>query len=204
MVKEIKIGVLALQGDFKAHGDAISRALESNNTRVSYIKKASELEDLDALILPGGESSAMLKLLTDDFLTEIQALHDRGKIIFGSCAGAILLAKTVSNPEQNSLALIDIDIIRNAYGRQLDSFITEDVSANLNSPYFDILNQKSEAIFIRAPKISRTGASVETLLSYKDEPVLVKEGNILVSTFHPELATNPHPVYKIITELLSN
>jgi 5'-phosphate synthase pdxT subunit len=159
------IGVLALQGDFAAHVKAFG-AIE--------VRTAKEIESLDQLILPGGESTAMLKLLEGSGIEEaVRRLLDRGGSLFGTCAGAILLAKEVVNPPQPSWGLIDITIERNAYGRQVDSF---------DSPL---------GPFIRAPRIRRVGPKVDVLETWQDEPVLVRQGGITVATFHPELSEQP-------------
>ncbi len=172
-----RIGVLALQGDFAAHIAALPGAVE--------VRTASEIDQLDVLVIPGGESTAMLRLLDG---TGIEAaarrLLARGGRIFGTCAGAILLAKGVFGPSQPSWGMLDIDIERNAYGRQIDSF-----EATLDPPY--------KGVFIRAPKIRRVGAKVEVLVRFNGEPVLVRQGNIFAATFHPELTDDRH-VYVMI------
>ncbi len=202
MLAKYQIGILALQGDYEAHGRALTFNLGKEVADPTYIRSATELRNLDALIIPGGESSAMLKLLKEEFIEGILKLHAEDKPIYGTCAGAILLASSVENPEQSSLGLIDIDIKRNAYGRQLDSFITSALNPNKSSHHFAKLSLDAEAVFIRAPKITRIGKNVEILYSFNDTPVLVKEKNILISTFHPELSIGPHPIYQILLEML--
>jgi pyridoxal 5'-phosphate synthase pdxT subunit len=173
----MQIGVLALQGDFAAH----IRALRRLSASAREVRTPAELENLDALIIPGGESTTMLKLMTDaDLVEPIKRFAAEGKPIFGTCAGAIVLARDVSNPDQDSLDLIDIGIERNAYGRQLDSFVGEAEMSIEGGPM--------EAVFIRAPRIRRTGPDVEILGRLRDEPVLVRQKNILAATFHPELS----------------
>ena len=169
-----RIGILALQGDFEAHQDALIRA----GAEAVQVRTAGELDGVGALVLPGGESTTMLKLLTEEKL--IGPLREFGarRPIFGTCAGAILLASTVTNPEQESLGLMDIDVQRNAYGRQLDSRV-----ATLD----DAEGGPMEAVFIRAPIIDRVGPSVRVLARYQGKPVLVEEGPHMAATFHPEL-----------------
>ena len=172
----MKTGILAIQGDFAAHARALARL----GVSPIEVRERSDFEGLDGLILPGGESTTMLKLLTEENLIEpIQALALAGRPLFGTCAGAILLASEVSNPAQSSLRLIDIGIERNAYGRQVDSFIGEARTALEGGPL--------EAVFIRAPKIKWVGPEVDVLADVGGEPVFVREKNILVATFHPEL-----------------
>ena len=179
-----KVGVLALQGDFAAHGAALARA----GAEPSFVREAAQLDGLDGLVIPGGESTTMLKLLHYDGLLEPLAEFARTKPVFGTCAGAILLAREVSNPPQESLALIDIDVERNAYGRQLDSRVTEIET----EPEFQLRTApgKLEAVFIRAPIIRRTGPRTKVLARYHGNPVLVEQDRHLVATFHPELTVD--------------
>jgi 5'-phosphate synthase pdxT subunit len=157
-----RIGVLALQGDFAAHARAFG-AVE--------VRRASEIDALDALILPGGESTTILKLCEGTGIEEaVKRLAARGGTVFGTCAGAILLAKEVANPPQHSWGLIDISVERNAYGRQVDSF------------------EEDGRVFIRAPRIGRVGPGVEVLESRKGEPVYVRQGRVFAATYHPELS----------------
>jgi 5'-phosphate synthase pdxT subunit len=173
----MKVGVLALQGDFAAHASALGGANE--------VRRADEIDALDALVIPGGESTTMLKLLDSSGIeAAVRRLVARGGIVFGTCAGAILLAKHVFNPAQPSWGLIDIDVERNAYGRQIDSF-----EARLEPPY--------AALFIRAPRIRRVGPGVEVLARFEGEPVLVREGHVYAATFHPEL-TSDRRVHELI------
>lgn len=166
----MKAGVLALQGDFAAHANALGSAVE--------VRRADEIDTLDALVIPGGESTTMLKLLASSGIeAAVRRLVARGGTVFGTCAGAILLAKNVTNPAQPSWGLIDIDVERNAYGRQIDSFET-----TLDPPY--------TALFIRAPRIRRVGPGVEVLARFEGEPVLVREGRVYAATFHPELTAD--------------
>jgi pyridoxal 5'-phosphate synthase pdxT subunit len=168
------VGVLALQGDFEAHRKAVERA----GARAVEVRSAAAMEACDGLIVPGGESTTMLKLLDIENLTEPLREFARRKPVFGTCAGAILLAHHVSHPPQTSLNLIDIDVERNAYGRQIDSRI-----AQIDSPEGGL-----EAVFIRAPIIRRTGADVRVLASYQGDPVWVEQGRHMATTFHPELS----------------
>jgi 5'-phosphate synthase pdxT subunit len=173
-----KVGVLALQGDFEAHGKALARA----GAEPVEVRSAGDLQELDGLVIPGGESTTMLKLLEIEDLME--PLRDFGKRrpIFGTCAGAILLANEVLNPSQASLGLMDIGVERNAYGRQLESRI-----AQLRAEGQDT---DLEAVFIRAPIIRRVGEDVRVLARYQGDPVLVEQGHHMVATFHPELTTD--------------
>src|SRR5580698_5425251 len=170
-----KVGVLALQGDFAAHGAALERA----GAQPVFVRERGQFADLDGLVIPGGESTTMLKLLHYDGLFEELMEFGRKKPVFGTCAGAILLASDVTNPPQESLGLVDISVERNAYGRQLDSRIAR-VQAEGQASEF-------EAVFIRAPIIRRVGSGAKVLASYQGDPVLVEQGRHLVATFHPEL-----------------
>jgi len=176
-----RIGVLALQGDFEAH----KRALERAGAEAVEVRTAAELEGIDGLILPGGESTTMLKLLDDEGLFEPLRRFGEERPIFGTCAGAILLAKEVRNPAQKSLGLVDMTIERNAYGRQLDSRIEKLEWAGGSGN-----GDRLEAVFIRAPIIRRVGPEVKVLASYRGAPVLVEAGKHLVATFHPELTAD--------------
>jgi 5'-phosphate synthase pdxT subunit len=171
-----RIGVLALQGDFEAH----RKALEQACADAVEVRSSSELESIDGLIIPGGESTTILKLLELEGLAEPIRALGAGKPIFGTCAGAILLSNEVVNPRQPSLALIDMTIQRNAYGRQIDSRIAQ----------IELNGHPAEAVFIRAPVITRVGPAVEVLAAYNGDPVLVRQGRHLAATFHPELSTN--------------
>ncbi|HYP14144.1 MAG TPA: pyridoxal 5'-phosphate synthase glutaminase subunit PdxT [Bryobacteraceae bacterium] len=176
---EKTVGVLALQGDFEAH----ERALVRSGARVVQVRTAQQLAEVDGLVIPGGESTTMLKLLNETGLKEPLRDFANQKPVFGTCAGAILLAKEVANPVQESLGLMDIAVERNAYGRQLDSRIVR-----LSPEGFG--DGDLEAVFIRAPIIRRAGGSARVLASYEGSPVLVEEGRHLVATFHPELTTD--------------
>ncbi len=170
------IGILAIQGDFDAH----RRRLEQLGANVLLVKKPEQLDMVDALVIPGGESTTFLKFLErGGFLDKLRDFV-RAKPTFGTCAGAILLANEVENPPQPSLGVLDIRVRRNAYGRQLESFIGEGDTRLPGGPL--------EMVFIRAPKIERVGAGVEVLAHEKNNPVLVRQGKIMAATFHPELS----------------
>jgi 5'-phosphate synthase pdxT subunit len=170
-----KVGVLALQGDFEAHGKALARA----GAEPVEVRSAGDLQNLDGLVIPGGESTTMLKLLEIEHLMEPLREFGGRRPIFGTCAGAILLANEVLNPSQASLGLMDIGVERNAYGRQLESRIARLKAEGQDSDL--------EAVFIRAPIIRRVGEDVKVLARYQGDPVLVEQGRHMVATFHPEL-----------------
>ena len=170
------IGVLAIQGDFDAH----RRRLEQLGASVVLVKKPEQLDSIDALVIPGGESTTFLKFLEKGgFLQKLREFV-RTKPAFGTCAGAILLASEVEDPPQTSLGALDISIRRNAYGRQIDSFIGGGETQLPGGPL--------EMVFIRAPRIERVGPNVEVLAREKNDPVLVRQGKIMAATFHPELS----------------
>jgi pyridoxal 5'-phosphate synthase pdxT subunit len=176
----MKIGVLALQGDFDAH----RRRLQELGADVVLVKKPEQLNDIDGLVIPGGESGTFLKLLGDEGFEKLKQFV-RLKPTFGTCAGAILLATEIENPQQAGLGALNIRIRRNAYGRQLDSSIREG----------QFLQEKSgssplEMVFIRAPKIEHIGPGVEVIATEGQDntPVAVRQGTALAATFHPELS----------------
>ncbi len=172
----MKVGVLAIQGDFDAH----RRRLEELGAEVVLVRKPEQLDQVEGLVIPGGESTTFLKFLRQDgFLDKLRDFV-RVKPTFGTCAGAILLAKEVSNPAQEGLGAIDIGIRRNAYGRQLESFIDE-TESKLG---------RIETVFIRAPRIERVGPAVEVLARDKEDPILVRQGKVMAATFHPELSSD--------------
>jgi 5'-phosphate synthase pdxT subunit len=168
------VGILALQGDFEAHAKAIGKA----GGLAREVRTREEMAECDGLILPGGESSTMLKLLEYENLLEPLRAFGEQKPIYGTCAGAILLAKGVSHPAQTSLGLMDIDVERNGYGRQIDSRIAR---LDLNG------DGTFEAVFIRAPIIRRAGNDVRVIAKYNGDPVWAEQGRHMVTTFHPEL-----------------
>ncbi len=182
-----KVGVLALQGDFAAHGAALERA----GGEPVYVRNAAELASIAGLVIPGGESTTMLKLLHYDGLFDALAEFGRQRPIFGTCAGAILLAKQVTNPLQESFGLMDLSVERNAYGRQVDSRIAQiDLAPDFAARAGSDAPGKLEAVFIRAPIIRETGSGVTVLASYAGNPVLVEQGQHLAATFHPELTAD--------------
>jgi len=196
MPSKKKVGVLALQGDFAAHGAALERA----GAEPVFVRQPGEFHALDGLIIPGGESTTMLKLLRyEPGLMQALAEFGRRKPMFGTCAGAILMANEVSRPEQESLGLMDIGVERNAYGRQIDSRVAEIEP----EPEFQRRTApgKLEAVFIRAPIIRRVSAAATVLATYQGDPVLVEQGPHMVATFHPEL-TSDSRVHDLFLEKL--
>lgn len=179
-----KVGVLALQGDFEAH----SKALERLGARPSLARSAQDLEELDGLVIPGGESTTMWKLLEAENMRDALLNFGNTRPIFGTCAGAILMASEVTNPQQQSLGLMDIGVERNGYGRQIDSRVAHFDPA----PEFQQRTHAGEleAVFIRAPIIRRAGPNAKVLATYQGSPVLVEQGRHLAATFHPELTTD--------------
>jgi 5'-phosphate synthase pdxT subunit len=171
----MKIGVLALQGDFDAH----RKRLKQLGAEVVLVKKPEQLDEIDGLVIPGGESGTFLKLLGEAGFAKLKQFV-RVKPTFGTCAGAILLAKEVENPQQAGLGVLDIGIRRNAYGRQIDSSIRQGLLGN----------EPIEMVFIRAPKIERVGPGVEVIATEGNEPVAVRQGSVMAATFHPELSTD--------------
>jgi len=171
----MKVGVLALQGDFAAH----RRRLEELGAEVVEVRKPEQLDQVDGLVIPGGESSTFLKLLGE---YGFERLNDfvHSKPVFGTCAGSILLAKDVENPSQQGLNAIDITVRRNAYGRQIDSAILT-LDTKLGP-------EPLEQVYIRAPRIERVGPGVEVLAERDGHAVLVRQGKVMASTFHPELS----------------
>ena len=158
--------------------------LERLDCPSTQIRKASQLKGIRALILPGGESTTMLKFIQEEDLIEpLRAFYEAGGALYGTCAGAILLARRVTKPSQGSLGFMDIDVERNGYGRQIDSHESFE-------PCPELGGEPVPMVFIRAPIISRTGAEVSTIAKHRGQAVLVREGRILVSTFHPEVSTD--------------
>lgn len=169
--------MLALQGSFALH----RASLERLGVAVSEVRKAGQLDELDGLVLPGGESSTMLKFLLEEGMYHpLQDFGASGRAIYGTCAGAILLARNVENPSQLSLNLLDLTVRRNGYGRQIDSHITTVSCPELGEPELPV-------VMIRAPVIAARGLGVQVLASHRGQPVLVRQGQVLASTFHPEL-----------------
>jgi 5'-phosphate synthase pdxT subunit len=185
------IGVLAIQGDYEAHRSRLKQL----GAAVTLVRKPEQLDDIDGLVIPGGESSTFLNFLAEHgFLEKLRAFV-RTKPTFGTCAGAILLAKDVENPPQASLGALNIGIRRNAYGRQLESSIQAEQTV--------LGNQPLEMVFIRAPKIVSMGKEVEVLATAKGDPVLVRQGNVMASTFHPELSDDTR-VHQEFLNLVKN
>jgi len=178
----MRIGVLALQGDFDLHRKALDRlGIESVEVRLPW-----QLDQVGGLIMPGGESTTLLKLLDEwEFVPTLEKFHAAGKPIMGTCAGLILLARDVEGPKQPSLGFIDITAVRNAYGRQKESFETEGEADLGEGP------RPIKMVFIRAPRISRVGSAVTPLVRHKGETVMARQGTVLVAAFHPELTDDP-------------
>lgn len=176
----ITVGVLALQGGFYAH----EKALHACNVNALPIRKPEQVNNIDALIIPGGESSSLLKLMTPlNFIEAICSFSQKKKPVLGTCAGMILLAKQIE-PEQTSLQLMDITVERNAYGRQRDSFIGEGQCDPI------ISKEPIECVFIRAPKIKSQSNHVKTLITCNDEAVMVQQDHLFAASFHPELSSS--------------
>jgi 5'-phosphate synthase pdxT subunit len=184
------IGVLALQGDFDAH----RRRLEELGATVVLVKKPEQLDQIDGLVIPGGESGTFLKLLGEAGFEKLKQFV-QAKPTFGTCAGAILLASEVENPAQAGLGALNIRIRRNAYGRQIDSSIRE--GKLLQSP------EPLEMVFIRAPKISHVGEGVEILATEGADPVAVRQGRAMAATFHPELSDDTR-IHQAFLDLVKN
>jgi len=172
-----RFGVLALQGDFAAH----LAALRGLGLEAVEVRRCRQVDGLSGLVLPGGESTTLLNLMSDEpWFETLRGFHGEGGALFGTCAGAILLAREVRGSSQRSLGLLDAAIERNAYGRQVDSF-----EVTLEAP---LLGAGLPAVFIRAPRLVALGPEVEVLAWHGEEPVLVRQGRLLAATFHPEIA----------------
>jgi len=189
--KHPTIGVLALQGAYDAH----ARTLRSLGATPKMVRLPADLEGIDGLIMPGGESTTMLKFLEQRGFFETLKAFVHTTPTFGTCAGVILLAKDVTNPAQKSLGALDVTVERNSYGRQIDSTILHAESKLAGAPL--------EMVFIRAPRITRTGTHVETLATREADPVLVREGHLLAATFHPELGHDTR-VHQLFLDLVLN
>ncbi len=177
------VGVLALQGDFAAHGNALAEL----GALVREVRVPRDFDGLEGLVLPGGESTALLRLLRPEKMdSALREFHARGGVLFGTCAGLILLATRVVAPEQESMGLIDVTVERNAYGRQVDSFIADGrlfLSDGGRGP-----GDPTEMVFIRAPRIRKVGPGVRILGRLGEEPVLILKDRILAGTWHPEMS----------------
>lgn len=191
----IQIGVLALQGDFQRH----SYQLDLLGAKAVEVRLPSDLEQLDALIFPGGESTTMDRLIDRFNLRDSLLAFGQSKPVWGTCAGMVMLAKHVENNQAGikTLGLLDIDVTRNGYGRQVSSFETN-ITADLGSEPVELT-----ATFIRAPKVTRTGPGVKSLAAYQDSSVLVRQRNILASSFHTELDDNTKLLNYFLKECVS-
>ena len=170
------IGILAIQGDYEAHAKMLDRIGVAHR----YVRTSDDLSGLDGIILPGGESTTHLKVMTEEGLFEpLRKFGADGGPVYGTCAGAILLAREVHGPPQASLGLLDASVLRNGYGRQLAS--------DVHVVQTKLREQRIEMVFIRAPIFETVGPKVEILAEFGGHPILVRQGNILASTFHPEL-----------------
>jgi len=192
MPNSSKIGILAIQGDYDAHAKVLDR-LHAEHT---FVRRPEDLAGVEGVILPGGESTTHLKVMQEEGLFDaLKKFATNGGAFFGTCAGAILLAKEVHGPPQDSLGLLDISVLRNGYGRQLASDVHAAATKLSKSPL--------EMVFIRAPIIESVGNNVEILAEDAGHPVLVREGKVLASTFHPEL-TNDSTVHEYFLKLIGN
>ena len=191
------IGVIALQGNYQKHKEKLDEA----GFKTQLIKESSQLKKLSGIVTPGGESTTLLKLINNDFKKNLTTAITNGTPTIATCAGLILIAKNVTAPRQQSFNLIDLDVQRNGFGRQVNSFITKELI--IEDKYRIHSNLTLEGVFIRAPRITRIGSSVETVLSFNNEPVLVKSKNILAATFHPEMSSGKHLVYDIFSQMLN-
>jgi len=189
----MKVGVLAIQGDFDAH----RRRLEELGADVVLVRKPEQLDEIDALVIPGGESTTFLKVLGEMGFEKLGNFV-RTKPTFGTCAGAIMLATEVENPAQKGLGAMDMTVRRNAYGRQIDSFIASGAADAVEAGRGPI-----EMVFIRAPKIAKVGPGVEVLARQGEDPVLVRQGEALAATFHPELSDDPR-VHAYFLKMVKN
>jgi len=198
MKVSMKIGVLALQGDFDAH----RRRLEELGAEVVLVKKPEQLDEIAGLVIPGGESGTFLKLLGEAGFEKLKQFAHT-KPTFGTCAGAILLAREVDNPKQAGLGALDIRIRRNAYGRQLDSSIREGRFIEGLSSKGKTGESPIEMVFIRAPRIERVGPGVEVIATQGTDPVAVRQGKVMAATFHPELSQDSR-MHRVFLELVRN
>lgn len=188
----MKIGILAIQGDYEAHAKMLDRI----GVVHSFVRTPDDLANLSGIILPGGESSTHLKIMIEEGLFDaLKKFAANGGAFFGTCAGAILLAREVHGPAQQSLALLDISVLRNGYGRQLAS--------DVHSGPSQLRHEPLEMVFIRAPIIESAGKDVEILANDAGHPVLVRQGRILAATFHPEL-TGDTAVHEYFLTLARN
>lgn len=188
----VRIGVLALQGDFAAH----ARSCAAEGAAVVEVRRVEELASVDGLVLPGGESTTLLRLMRDaPWFAALREYHDSGRALLATCAGAILLARKVVDPEQESIGLLDATIQRNAFGRQIHSFEADLEVVGEDRPF--------RGVFIRAPRFLDVGRTLEILARLHDEPVLVRQGNVMAATFHPEL-TEDRRLHRRFIEMAGN
>jgi pyridoxal 5'-phosphate synthase pdxT subunit len=187
----MKIGILALQGAFREH----EQMLQNLGAETVLVKKPEHLEGLDGIVIPGGESTSIGRLLREYQLIEpIRKMASEGMPVFGTCAGMIVMAKEIVGGEEPHLALMDVSVNRNSFGRQVDSFETDlDIPAIGDSPF--------PAVFIRAPHIASVGKACEVLGTYQDRIVAVKQGNLLALSFHPEL-TNDDRFHRLFLKMV--
>jgi 5'-phosphate synthase pdxT subunit len=188
----MKIGILAVQGDFEAHAAMLNKL----GAETVEVRTVADLDGCNGLILPGGESTTQLQFLEEEGLYDaIRKFSAKGGAIFGTCAGAILLATQVKNPPQDSLKLLDMTILRNGYGRQLASDVFFGSSALKKEPL--------EMVFIRGPVIEKVAPGISVLAKHEGKPALVEKGHILAATFHPEL-TGDTTVHEHFLKLAAN
>tara|TARA_Y100000996_G_scaffold76699_1_gene51589 strand:- start:281 stop:847 length:567 start_codon:yes stop_codon:yes gene_type:complete len=188
----LRIGILAFQGDFKLHESILKKL----NVSPELIKNKEQLKDIDALIIPGGESTVISKMLIkNNFITSLKEFS-KNKSIYGTCAGAILMSSNCNDERVNTLSIIDIEANRNAWGRQIDSFI-DDIELSFS------LDEKFAATFIRAPKFKIINNAVEVLSTYKKEPVLIRNKKHLISSFHPEVNDDLR-IHKYFIEMIND
>ena len=185
-----RIGVLAIQGNYASHAQALIEAGASP----FEVRKPEQLASLDGLVLPGGESTTMLKFLEKHSFFEVLQEFCRSKPVFGTCAGVILMAREVLNPAQRSMGVLDAVVERNAYGRQIDSVIVTAETGLGGGPL--------EMVFIRSPRIRQIGPGVELLATREGFPVLIRQGRILAATFHPELS-HDRRVHRLFVESIT-
>jgi len=187
--RKLKIGILAVQGDFEAHAAMVDRL----GAETAEVRTPAQLDGCDGLILPGGESTTQLQFLREEGLADaIEKFAKQGGAIFGTCAGAILLATEVENPKQDSLKLLDMTVLRNGYGRQIASDIVTGPTK--------LKKQPLEMVFIRGPIIERAGPGLQVLAEYARKPALVQRDQIMAATFHPEL-TDDSTIHRHFLEL---
>ena len=192
MTDRPKIGIVAIQGDYEAHAKMLDRIGVGHR----FVRTPEELKGLNGIILPGGESTTHLKVMTEEGLFEpLKTFGAKGGAVYGTCAGAILLAREVHRPSQASLGLLDASVLRNGYGRQLAS--------DVHLVQTTLREQPIEMVFIRAPILESIGAEVEVLAEFEGHPILVREKNILASTFHPEL-TNDATIHEYFVKMAAN